>query len=141
MIIETTELKSESIKQFKKWVMSEWDDGDTFDCYKENPQLPLSLMAYKDNKLVGGLSFTQYKNPEKNENAIWINAVYVDEDYRGLGIAKALIQRATKVISRTSTPFLYVYTDKPSLYTKIGWEIIEESNNNSVLKKKLLLNL
>lgn len=96
--------------------------------------LPKPLLSYEGDKLVGGLSFIFFKHPENNEQVIWINALYIEPNSRGKGIASMLIKEAEKNVIDKGQYNLYVYTYKPNLYIKQHWEILNENENMYVLK-------
>ncbi|MEZ8321559.1 GNAT family N-acetyltransferase, partial [Vibrio splendidus] len=64
---------------------------------------------------------------------VWINAVYVDAQWRGQGIASELINRGVEQVpvyyqsqsSKDSMSNLYAYTNIAPLYLSLGWSIVE----------------
>ncbi len=52
--------------------------------------------------------------------------LYVQEDYRGNGIVKLLIDRALSEAKRLGLSELFLYTKHVGLYEKYGWEFIGE---------------
>jgi GNAT superfamily N-acetyltransferase len=136
-IINST-FSSHSLVQLREWFESEWGIFEPFSNKKSDIVLPGPILAFSDDKLVGGLSFTAYGNPEKEEQALWINALYVEPQSRGLGIAIKLIDAAEKVAIEYEHSELFVYTTFPELYQKSGWQILQTTGNYFVLKKVLL---
>jgi predicted N-acetyltransferase YhbS len=136
--ITPADIHSKDYKQFKNWVIKEWGKIDQLADEENTYDLPLSLLAFSQNRLVGGLSFIHYKNPESEDTAIWINTLYIDAEFRGQKIGQALIIEAEKTAKNAGYDCLYVYTNKPKLYETIGWSILSRDQDDFVLKKKIL---
>lgn len=87
----------------------------------------------RENVVIGGLAYSHFQEPHKVRDVVWINAVYVDEEWRGQGIASELIKRAVEQMpgfyqsaaSQDSTSDLYAYTNIPSLYLSLGWSTVD----------------
>ena len=136
--LEIATSNSKDIKKFNEWTISEWGNKDfpTENLYDE--WLPLSILAYQNNILIGGLRFDYYIKPEHTKKTLWINAVFVVPNSRKQGVASLLIKKAVDIARTTTFKELYVYTQFPSLYSNIGWESLEKNDDNYVLKKLLL---
>ncbi len=135
--IRVADIASEAYKKFKQWILGEWKEVQQLPDAADASNIPLPLLSFEESTLAGGLTFIKYKNPENIEDALWINTVFVHEDYRGNGIAQALIGRAEQVCLDNGYTTFYVYTDKPSLYLKLGWSVLEQDGENYVLFKQL----
>ncbi len=136
--IEEATIDSTSYNLFVSWILSEWGEVDPFPKLEERGLLPLPLLAFKDSEVVGGLQFSYYTDKEKKVKAIWVNTLYVAPAYRGQGIATLLIARAVAQMKQTKQSELFVYTNVPELYQKLGWETIKETDSNFVLKVSLV---
>lgn len=85
--------------------------------------------------VIGGLAYSYFQEPHQVRDVVWINAVYVDSQWRGQGIASELIKRAVAQMpdyyrsqsqpSKDSTSNLYAYTNIPALYLSLGWSIVD----------------
>jgi GNAT superfamily N-acetyltransferase len=104
----------------------EWPGFSFKDSYKLGSDLPSVIVAFEGKLAVGTLAFTRYKEPQGSGEVIWINALAVASQYQGRGIASQLIELGCKEVESFSQPFLYVYTDIPKLYTKLGWIKLDE---------------
>ncbi len=119
---------------------SEWSDFKFKLAYPEqsnrdNIQLPPVLVVLRDNVVIGGLAYSYFQEPHQVRDVVWINAVYVDSQWRGQGIASELIKRAVAQMpdyyrsqsqpSKDSTSNLYAYTNIPALYLSLGWSIVD----------------
>ncbi len=56
----------------------------------------------------------------------WVASLLVAPDYRGRGIAKALMAAIESAAQKLGYTEAYLYTDKPDLYRKIAWIDFEE---------------
>ncbi|MGL1892708.1 MAG: GNAT family N-acetyltransferase [Spirochaetaceae bacterium] len=137
VIIKNAELNTTDYEQFKKMVLDKWGTVEQLADNEDLYQLPMPLLAYYNIRLAGGLSFSHYKSPEKDVDSIWINTVYIDQKYRRKGIASLLIIKAEEVLKSTESE-IFVFTDKPNLYKKLGWEIVSQKEKDFVLKRSLL---
>ncbi|TCN77131.1 acetyltransferase (GNAT) family protein [Vibrio crassostreae] len=114
---------------------SQWSDFKFKDTYKDSVQLPPVITVLRDNVVIGGLAYSHFQEPHQVRDVVWINAVYVDSQWRGQGIASELIKRAVAQMpdyyrsqplsSKDSTSNLYAYTNIASLYLSLGWSIVD----------------
>ncbi|TCV24422.1 N-acetylglutamate synthase-like GNAT family acetyltransferase [Vibrio crassostreae] len=114
---------------------SEWSGFKFKDTYEENVNLPPVITVLRDNVVIGGLAYSYFQEPHQVRDVVWVNAVYVDSEWRGQGIASELIKRAVAQMPeyyrsqpqslKDSTPNLYAYTNIAPLYLSLGWSIVE----------------
>ncbi|MEZ8931698.1 MULTISPECIES: GNAT family N-acetyltransferase [unclassified Vibrio] len=112
---------------------SEWCNFKFKDTDKENVKLPPVITVLRDNVVIGGLAYSHFQEPHQVRDVVWINAVYVDAQWRGQGIASELINRGVEQMpdyyqsqpSKDSTSKLYAYTNIAPLYLSLGWSIVE----------------
>lgn len=118
---------------------SEWPDFKFKDTYKENVQLPPVITVLRDNVVIGGLAYSYFQEPHQVRDVVWINAVFVDPQWRGQGIASELISRGVRQISSAVQTQLYAYTNIMGLYQALGWSIvdIEPEPNHRVMSIEL----
>ncbi|WP_261885827.1 GNAT family N-acetyltransferase [Vibrio pomeroyi] len=125
-------------QQLECLFQSEWTDFEFKSTYPEqsnpdNIQLPPVLVVLRENVVIGGLAYSHFQEPHQVRDVVWVNAVYVDEEWRGQGIASELIKRAVEqmpgfyqsAVSQDSTSNLYAYTNIPSLYLSLGWSTVD----------------
>ncbi|WP_299140914.1 GNAT family N-acetyltransferase [uncultured Vibrio sp.] len=125
-------------QQLERLFQSEWKDFEFKTAYPEpskhdNIQLPPVLVVLRENVVIGGLAYSHFQEPHQVRDVVWINAVYVDEEWRGQGIASELIKRAVEQMpgfyqsaaSQDPTSELYAYTNIPSLYLSLGWSTVD----------------
>jgi len=90
--------------------------------------LTLVIVVIRENIVIGGLAYSHFQGRHQVRDVVWINAVYVDEKWRGQGIANELIKRAVQQMSafyqskaaEDPASRLYAYTNIPSLYLSLG---------------------
>ena len=119
--------------ELERLFQSEWSDFKFKDTYKDCVQLPPVIVVLRDNVVIGGLAYSHFQEPHQVRDVVWINAVYVDAQWRGQGIASELINRGVEQMpvyyqsqsSRDSTSKLYAYTNIAPLYLSLGWSIVE----------------
>ncbi len=125
-------------QELERLFQSEWADFEFQSAYPEqsdstNTHLPPVIVVIRENVVIGGLAYSHFQEPHQVRDVAWINAVYVDEKWRGQGIASELIQRAVRQMpgfyqskaEEDSASKLYAYTNIPSLYLSLGWSSVD----------------
>ncbi|CDT68440.1 Conserved hypothetical protein [Vibrio coralliirubri] len=118
---------------------SEWSDFKFKDTYKDSVQLPPVIVVLRDNVVIGGLAYSYFQEPHQVRDVVWINAVFVDPQWRGQGIASELINRGVRQVSSGVQTQLYAYTNIMGLYQGLGWSVvdIESEPNHKVMSIEL----
>ncbi len=118
---------------------SEWADFSFAESDKPEANLPPTILALRNNEVIGGLAYSRYKEPHGESEVVWLNAVYVSPDWRGQGVASELINRGVNQVSATTQGHLYAYTNLPSMYEHLGWSVvdIESEEHHKVMKISL----
>ncbi|MCH4888377.1 GNAT family N-acetyltransferase [Acidaminobacter sp. JC074] len=137
MEIRQSDLKSPYLKQLYKMFLKVWDHVDAFEETKNGLELPYPILALEEGDLIGGLSFTAYQHPDKDQMALWINALYVDRAFRGKHVASNLISYAEEKAREMGYTEILVYTDLASLYLKLGYKSLSYNGSHTVLLKTL----
>ncbi|WP_454441545.1 GNAT family N-acetyltransferase [Vibrio bathopelagicus] len=142
VIFRQCEQHSPYWQQLERLFQSEWSDFEFEASYPDeanldNSRLPPVIVVLRDNVVIGGLAYSHFQEPHQVRDVVWVNAVYVDSQWRGQGIASELIKRAVAQMpdyyrsqpqsqsSKYSTPNLYAYTNITPLYLSLGWSIVE----------------
>jgi len=55
-----------------------------------------------------------------------LDSVYIDKNYRGLGISKVIMNNVENQAKQLGIKELYLYTDIVGLYEKYDWVFIKE---------------
>ncbi|OEF18249.1 GNAT family N-acetyltransferase [Vibrio splendidus 5S-101] len=126
--------------ELERFFQSEWSDFKFKDTYKDCVQLPPVIVVLRDNVVIGGLAYSHFQEPHQVRDVVWINAVYVDAQWRGQGIASELINRGVEQVSSTVQTQLYVYTNVMELYQGLGWSVvdIDSEANHKVMSIELI---
>ena len=126
--------------QLRKWLESEWGHIDPFEGNHAEVTIPSPVVAVNEQtSLLGGLIFGAFAKPGKPDIAVWVNAVIVSPDHRKKGIASQLLQAAEGEAKRLAIDELFVLSDVPGLYQKLGWQIVgsDSSRNETILMTTL----
>ncbi|MDR6431823.1 GNAT family N-acetyltransferase [Brucella pseudogrignonensis] len=71
----------------------------------------------------------------------WVASLLVAPEFRGRGVAKALMTAIETAAHELGYSEAYLYTDKPDLYRKIAWSDFEELSGDDegmlILNKKI----
>lgn len=71
----------------------------------------------------------------------WVASLLVAPEYRGRGVAKALMATIEGAAHQLGYSEVYLYTDKPDLYRKIAWDDFEELKGDDegmlIMNKKI----
>ncbi len=129
MKISRLEIKSQKALELNRLLNIEWPNLGEFRATELGLKVPGPIVAIEKQELIGGLSFTCYKEPDGEEIVVWVNALLVIPSFRFQGIASKLI-----LASHCSANCLYALTDIPVLYTKVGWQVVKKDSNGTVVK-------
>lgn len=84
----------------------------------------LTYVALLDGQLVGTVAIYDEDLKSHAHLRPWLTCLYVDEAYRGKGIAKRLVKF---VLSKCDCVYLWCYTkQKRMMYARWGFDVIEE---------------
>ncbi|MDN3684612.1 GNAT family N-acetyltransferase [Vibrio sinaloensis] len=67
----------------RQWPGFELDQSDV-----EGANLPPILVVLESGTLIAALAFCRYEDPQQPKQVIWINALYVIDEWRRCGVAK-----------------------------------------------------
>ena len=138
VLIQTVESNSTYLTELYQWFESEWDDVEPLATTKDGKVIPNPIIALENGELIGGLVFTRFLSPITQEQAVWINAVFIKPENRKQGISSQLINHAEKMVSEMAEPDLLVFTHIPALYSNLKWTVIETVDDHFVLKSSLV---
>lgn len=112
------------------WIYREfWEDRNGYDQATlekllgdaDNPdRIPLSLIATADGVPAGTVNLIAHDNSRRPELTPWLAALVVVRKYRGRGIGSALVRRLLSEACRLGISTLYLGTDTPEFYTRLG---------------------
>jgi len=90
--------------------------------------LPTTFVALRDDTLLGSASLVRQTITHPHLSP-WLSSVYVDPQYRGGGIASALVRRVERAAAEMGSERIYLFTpSSEKLYAGLGWELMEYLN-------------
>ena len=118
----------EMMEQAALWFHQKW--GIPLEAYQESMTqclqcggpVPQWYMAMDGERIVGGMGVIENDFHERHDLAPNVCAVYTEEDMRGQGIARALLDFISSDMKAQGIDTLYLVTSHTSLYERYGWE-------------------
>lgn len=90
--------------------------------------VPQWYAALVGEEIVGGLGVIENDFHDRRDLAPNVCAVYVEEPYRGQGIAREMLQTVCGDMAALGIDTLYLVTSHTSLYERYGWEFFCMAN-------------
>lgn len=120
------ELKEKAANWFhEKWKIPKQAYLESMEeCLALQDKIPQWYLVVKEEQIVAGLGVIANDFHKRIDLTPNICAVYVEKEYRKLGIAKELLQYACKDLSTLGYDELYLITDHTNFYEKCGWEFL-----------------
>jgi predicted N-acetyltransferase YhbS len=130
IIIDHLFNQSHHQRQIAEWIYAEfWADKPGYSpaffegllSQANNPnQIPLSLVALGNTQPVGTINLIANDDPARPHLTPWLAALVVAPPYRGQGIGTRLVQTLTHHAHRLGHTHLFLGTDQPTFYTRLG---------------------
>ena len=121
--------RPELLNKASNWFHEKW--GVPTEAYLECMVAYLShqteygwYLCFKDNEIIGGLGVIEndfHNRPDLKPN---VCAVYVEEKYRGQGIAGKLLNLVVESEKSKGISPLYLLTDHEGFYERYGWKFL-----------------
>jgi N-acetylglutamate synthase-like GNAT family acetyltransferase len=93
----------------------------------QRSDLPTTFIALRGDTLLGSASLVRQTITHQHLSP-WLSSVYVDPQYRGGGIASALVGRVERAAAEIGSEKIYLFTpSSEKLYASLGWELMEYS--------------
>ncbi len=120
------------------WYVNEWGHLDGVNSIHEEIEklsgflnqdfLPLIYLAVIEDELIGAAQLKHYEMDIYPDKKHWLGGVYVADKYRGLGVAKQIIEVALEKARALKIPSLYLQTERldGGLYGTMGWIALEQ---------------
>lgn len=101
---------------------------DFFDQLPEMRGIPFCLVAHDKGNYIGSVLGLVSDLDDRPELSPWVGALWVEPEFRGLGVAAALVKAALAEIFalKHEVAFLCATAEKRGMYQKQGWRLIEE---------------
>lgn len=136
-IVRIEEYNDKIVKKMCEWNYNWWGIRDNKSieeveyyfkhCLCNGNRLPQTFVAIIDGEVVGMYSLSMHDDLEGRPDIYpWLINVYVDENYRGKGVCREMMNTVNENAKKTGLKELYLYTKHVGLYEKFGWEFLEE---------------
>lgn len=117
-------------EQAAQWFHEKW--GIPQEAYLESMEESLSgkgpvpqwYVAVENNRIIGGMGVIENDFHDRKDLAPNVCAVYTEEDWRGRGVAGALLNAVCEDMKQRGIDTLYLLTDHDSFYERYGWEFL-----------------
>lgn len=123
-IAEHPELKDTAARWFhEKWGMPKKEYAESMDeCLKKTSSVPQWYVVMDGNDIVGGLGVVENDFHDRRDLTPNVCSVYVERDYRNIGIAGQMLQYACDDMKERGISKLYLLTSLESFYERYEWE-------------------
>ena len=89
-------------------------------------EMPITLIAHDERGVLGTASLKAKDMDSVPELTPWLSAVYINPEYRGQGVGKALISEIEKLARAAGHPKLYAFNPiSQGVFEKMGWKVLE----------------
>ena len=118
----------ELVQQAARWFHEKWGIPEEAylesmaDCLKASGPVPRWFIAVDGQRIIGGLGVIENDFHDRKDLTPNVCAVFVEPEYRGQGIAGALLNFVCKEMKALGLDTLYLLTDHDSFYERYGWE-------------------
>ena len=121
---ERPELTGSAASWFhKKWGIPEEAYRESMEAsLKRIGPVPRWFLALDGERIAGGLGIIGNDFHPRKDLTPNVCAVYVEEGYRGRGIAGEHLELACRTMAEEGIPTLYLLTDHEGFYERYGWE-------------------
>ena len=126
-----------------KWIFDEfWADRNGYtmeqliDLLKDASrpdQMPLSLLAWVEHEPAGTVNLIENDDAERRHLRPWVAALFVRPDNRRRGVGSALVRSLLDRANRLSIPVVYLGTENPQFYERIGATVHERVTESFVV--------
>lgn len=94
------------------------------DSLRDGAVIPAWYLCLDGERIIAGLGVIVNDFHERKDLFPNVCAVYTDQEYRGQGIAGALLQHVCQDMQAKGIDTLYLVTDHVGFYEKYGWEFL-----------------
>ncbi len=94
------------------------------DCIRGEGAVPQWYILPYQGRIIAGIGVIENDFHDRKDLAPNVCAVYVEEEWRGRGIAGGLLAHVTEEMHEKGVDTLYLVTDHTSFYERYGWEFL-----------------
>ena len=117
------------------WIVKKWSTSSPEEVKQmllENKECPPALVAVFDDGPVAVLAYKLHRLAQRDSVELWVNALYVASPWRGQGVGSHILCEGVKGAASSGRTYLYVYTDIPSFYERLGWRRFSYDDGNAM---------
>ena len=119
-----------------KWIYEEWAyafplrtlqeiQKGLFGRMHEN-EMPITLIAHDERGVLGTASLKASDMEILQELTPWLSSVFVHQEYRGQGVAGALVAEVEKLARQQGYNKLFVFNPiTQGVFEKLGWRVLQ----------------
>ncbi|MBC8327084.1 MAG: GNAT family N-acetyltransferase [Verrucomicrobia subdivision 3 bacterium] len=107
------------------WITTQWPEEslrEVCDMLLDDSNCPPTLIAMAEDQPVAVLAYKRHPSTESDTDELWINVLYVTPDWRKRGIGSQLVREGTSFAATHGPKPLFVFTDIPQFYERLGWQ-------------------
>ena len=123
-LLDHPEMLDKAVKWFhEKWgVPEEAYRESMLECLNGEGVVPQWYMAVYNDEIIGGLGVIENDFHDRKDLAPNVCAVYVEKQWRGIGVAGKLLKYCCIDMKEKGIDTLYLLTDHDSFYERYGWQ-------------------
>ncbi|MFZ2538759.1 MAG: GNAT family N-acetyltransferase [Oscillospiraceae bacterium] len=131
---------NELTKIAAKWFHEKWGVPlDAYldsiqECQKKQTKIPQWYLMLNDDEIIAGVGVIENDFHNRKDLTPNICALYVEKNYRKMGIAKKMLDFVCKDLSSIGYDDAYLITEHTNFYEKLNWEflcMVEEDNGHT----------
>ncbi|MCR5704754.1 MAG: GNAT family N-acetyltransferase [Eubacterium sp.] len=120
---QVPELKDEAAEWFhNKWGVPKEAYQECMDAFLNNETKNGWYLCLDGEQIIAGMGVIDNDFHDRKDLSPNVCAVYTEEDYRGQGIAGALLNLVVDDMKKKGVSPIYLVTDHIGFYEKYGWE-------------------
>jgi len=97
-------------------------------------RIPLSLLALVDGHPAGTVNLIENDDSERRHLRPWLAALVVSPEFRRSGVGAALVRSCRNHAARLGIAELYLGTDIPEFYRRLGAAVAERDGDHFVMR-------
>ena len=134
MKIELITKESDLLEKGTEYFWRQWGTELNFNFYKDciensisdNKFLPKFYLMLDRDKIIGSYALLTNDIISRQDLMPWFACLYVDENYRNLGLAEKLIRHGLSESQKKGFKTLYLSTDLNDFYEKKEWNYLSK---------------
>jgi predicted N-acetyltransferase YhbS len=96
-------------------------------------KIPITLVAFEDDELVGTVCLKTHDMDNKPDLSPWLAGLYVKESWRKKGVGSTLVKAIEQKAVELGINHLFLYTpESANFYSNLGWSVIKKENYHKV---------